>query len=146
MNKFNVLQKIMFQHCDAAGIVFYPRYFEMLNAAIERWFEEELGYSFARMHMELKTGIPTAHIETDFKKPSRLGEQINIEINARKIGKSSIECEFSAHGHPNDDLRFLGEVTLVYFSMETGKPLSIPDDMRAELSRFSQPLIQEQEI
>ena len=28
-------QKVRFQHCDPAGIVFYPRYFEMLNTTIE---------------------------------------------------------------------------------------------------------------
>ena len=143
MNKYSITQKIMFQHCDAAGIVFYPRYFEMVNAMIERWFDDELGYSFARMHLELKTGIPTAHIDADFKKPSRLGEEINLEIFPKNIGRSSIECNFAAYGKPNGELRFKGDVTLVYFSMETGKPLSIPDDMRSELTRFSQPLIQE---
>ncbi|MEL6103010.1 MAG: acyl-CoA thioesterase, partial [Pseudomonadota bacterium] len=26
---FQFLQKVLFKHCDPAGIVFYPRYFEM---------------------------------------------------------------------------------------------------------------------
>ena len=33
------------------GIVFYPRYFEMLNATVEAFFAEGLGYSFARIHI-----------------------------------------------------------------------------------------------
>ena len=31
---------IRFRHCDAAGIVFYPRYFEMMNDLVEDWFAE----------------------------------------------------------------------------------------------------------
>ena len=29
---------VRFQHCDPAGIVFYPRYFEMISQSVEEWF------------------------------------------------------------------------------------------------------------
>ena len=29
--RFTMPQKVQFKHCDPAGIVFYPRYFELLN-------------------------------------------------------------------------------------------------------------------
>ena len=31
---FIAQRKVRFQHCDPAGIVFYPRYFEMLNSVV----------------------------------------------------------------------------------------------------------------
>ncbi len=143
MDIFKVSQKILFQHCDTAGIVFYPRFFEMVNATVERWFEDELGYSFARMHLELHTGIPTAHIDIDFKNPSHLGEEIYISIIPHDVGNSSINCSFKAQGLVKADLRFQGNVTLVYFDVKSGRPISIPDDMRSELNRFIQPLSKE---
>ena len=35
---FQISTKVRFGDVDPAGIVFYPRYFEMLNAAVEDWF------------------------------------------------------------------------------------------------------------
>jgi 4-hydroxybenzoyl-CoA thioesterase len=43
-------EKIRFQHVDYAGIVFYPRFLEMLNCLVEDWFEEALGRPFSQMH------------------------------------------------------------------------------------------------
>src|SRR5690242_12783792 len=33
---------VRFGHCDAAGWVFYPRYFEMISDFVEDWFEDGL--------------------------------------------------------------------------------------------------------
>ena len=45
---FTTTRKVRFEHCDPAGIVFYPRYFEMINGTVEDWFEEDL----AKIEME----------------------------------------------------------------------------------------------
>ena len=29
---------IRFEHCDAAGIIFYPRFFGLVNETVEDWF------------------------------------------------------------------------------------------------------------
>ena len=47
-------EKIRFKHVDYAGIVFYPRFLEMLNDLVEDWFEEvikndqKIGFSLQR--------------------------------------------------------------------------------------------------
>src|SRR5260370_493059 len=33
--------QVLFRHCDPAGIVFYPRYFEMVNDLVEEWFDRD---------------------------------------------------------------------------------------------------------
>ena len=57
---FTTQRKVRFQHCDPAGIVFYPRYFEMINSVVEDWFEEVLQHDFNKLHVESGTGVPTA--------------------------------------------------------------------------------------
>ncbi len=58
--------QIEFNHCDPAGIVFYPRYFEMTSAVVENFLADEIGRSFAQMHNDgMKNGVPTVHIEAD---------------------------------------------------------------------------------
>ena len=90
MAAFETRQKIMFQHCDPAGIVFYPRYVEMINAVVEEWFEQGLTLSFAELVMERGEGVPTAHLEVSLKAPSRLGEDLALTLLVAKIGNSSV--------------------------------------------------------
>ena len=54
---FHYTQKVMFKHCDPAGIVFYPRYFEMMNDVVESFFAECLGLPFERLLVT--AGVPT---------------------------------------------------------------------------------------
>ena len=50
MSQFTKQEKVRFQHVDYAGIVFYPRFLEMLNCLVEDWFEEALDRPFSKIH------------------------------------------------------------------------------------------------
>jgi acyl-CoA thioesterase FadM len=63
---FTKTQKIRFKHVDFAGIVFYPRFLEMLNDLVEDWFEEALDRPFSKIHQT--NGIPTVDLKVQFKK------------------------------------------------------------------------------
>lgn len=77
-NFFEEIQTVRFQHCDPAGIVFYPRYYEMLNLTVERFFESHIGWSFHQLHMDLHVTVPTVRIETDFLRPAGLKTVCNF--------------------------------------------------------------------
>src|SRR5213078_3442059 len=95
--------RIRFQHCDPAGIVFYPRYFEMLNQIVEDWFADELGMPFQEMHLKLGLGVPAVRIDCEFLSASRIGDVLTFELWARAIGKRSISLEIAAQ--MDDDIR-----------------------------------------
>jgi 4-hydroxybenzoyl-CoA thioesterase len=40
---------IRFSHCDPAGIVYFPHYFDMFNGLIEDWYTEQLGVDYAKL-------------------------------------------------------------------------------------------------
>ena len=82
---YHRLIQIEFNHCDPAGIVFYPRYFEMTNSVVENFFADVLDCSFARM-MEERGGVPTARIEVNFHAPSRLGKRWILRLRSRGSG------------------------------------------------------------
>lgn len=86
---------IEFNHCDPAGIVFYPRYFEMTNHVCENFFREAVGVSYAAM-MKDGAGVPTARIETDFKAPSRLGDVLEVSLVIKRLGGASVTFEIVA--------------------------------------------------
>lgn len=121
-------QKVLFRHCDPAGIVFYPRYFEMINDCIEAFFDEIVDEPFEKMHQ--KNAVPTAQIECQFKAPSRQGDNLELELRLNKLGRSSLGLCVTATC--DQELRFTSKSTIVYVN-ENGRPVSWPDRMRDTL-------------
>ena len=120
---------VEFNHCDPAGIVFYPRYFEMTNSVVENFFAEVGGYSFARMMAEGQ-GVPTARLETNFHAPSRLGDRLDFTLAVTRIGGASIGFTLTARCGP--ELRITADLTLVW--VQTGRPAPWPEALRHRLA------------
>lgn len=110
MKYFIKTEKIRFQHIDFAGIVFYPRFLEMLNSLVEDWFEEALDRPFHKMHET--NGIPTVDLKVQFKKAARLGEVIIKELWVKELRSSSLLCGFLFKNQKGETI-LEGEVTLV---------------------------------
>lgn len=80
--------------CDAAGIVFYPRYFAMFDASTAYLFEKALGMKKIAWtkHFGI-VGIPMVDTGAKFIIPSRYGDVIAIETRATAIRRSSFDIE-----------------------------------------------------
>lgn len=124
-------QQVRFAHVDAAGIVFYPRYFEMLNASVEDFFGELVGVDFAEIHLKRHLGMPTVRLETDFVAPSRLGDQLDFAITVARVGNSSLEIMVDVRC--DDAPRFKARVVLVCIDLASGRSVAWPADMRRAL-------------
>lgn len=128
--------QVHFQHCDPAGIVFFPRYYEMLNMTVERWFEEALGIDFDTLHRKMNRGIPAVRTEADFVKPSRLSEVLTFGLEVEKMGGSSLILRVTAHG-PDKVLRVRFHHVVVFSTMgPPPKPVRIPNDLREKIEAF----------
>ena len=121
---FATQRKVRFQHCDPAGIVFYPRYFEMINSVVEDWFEEVVGRDFRQLHVTAGTSVPTAALETRFDAPSRLGEQLCFRLIPVKVGRTSLTLQITAHC--GGERRLISDTTLVFVDLASGRPLPWP--------------------
>lgn len=127
--------QIEFQHCDPAGIVFYPRYFEMTNSLVENFFGDVVGFPYSRIIEERKGHVPTVHIEVDFSAPSRLGEKVNFILDVRSVGRSSVR--FAIRAEKDGEKRLSAELVLVWVSFEGGA-LPWPEEMKAKLENAMQ--------
>jgi 4-hydroxybenzoyl-CoA thioesterase len=126
------LIQIEFNHCDPAGIVFYPRYFEMVNSVIENFFADVVGRSFSAMHNNADNGVPTVAMEAVFQKPSRLGDKVRFTLRVEKVGGSSVRLRIEGFGP--DGLRLSVGMTLAWISGMKAAPW--PDVMRAALEAY----------
>lgn len=121
---------VRFAHVDAAGIVFYPRYFEMVNAAVEELFAAA-GCDFATLHLTQGKAVPTVHLTVDFTAPSRLGDLLDFHLNLVKLGRSSLTLGIDVHcgGAP----RLTGTVTLVHIDLAHGTSEAWPAPLAERL-------------
>jgi 4-hydroxybenzoyl-CoA thioesterase len=133
LSDFTLQQKVRFQHCDPAGIVFYPRYFEMINATVEEWFAQRLGVPFETLHGSLGAAVPTVSLTVEFHAPSRHGDILEFRLRPTRIGRSSVGLSIEAYC--GAEKRVSMESTLVFTSKGASNPDSWPENLRARISQ-----------
>lgn len=127
---------IRFEHCDPAGIVFFPRFFALVNATVEDWFAAELGHSFKALHVEQRKGVPTVQFACDFKAPVRLGDELAMQLRIASLGLSS--CQLRIEAWLGETLAATFEQTIVYTDLAAMKSEPWPADIRAAMTRFAE--------
>lgn len=115
---------IRFQHCDMAGIVFYPRYFELLDEVIEDWLQDELGWP--RIHPEV---LHVASAEISFQRPSVLGERLSFRLQLERVEDALIDLAVRVSG--DGETRFEGRLKLQCIAEM--QPVSLPTPLRQAL-------------
>ncbi len=125
---------VRFAHCDPGGIVFYPRYFEMINGIVEDWFEDALGVSFSGMLFHRNLATPTVHFEVDFVARSAMGERLTFFLTVERLGTSSFELKHIGTCQGEERVRVAQ--TLLFTDAKAMKSCPIPDDLRPRMERY----------
>ena len=126
---------VRFGDCDPAGIVFYPRYFEMFNNLVEDWCAQALGMGFRELHLERGLGLPTVHVETSFVAPSELGDVLRAELRVQKIGGASVTLQVRLAGPAGED-RVRASLVLALMNLKERRAVPIPEALRANITAF----------
>jgi len=72
--------RIEWGDCDPAGIIFYPRYFDIFDASAAALFERALGITKFEMFKTLPfAGFPLARTHAKFIKPTRFGDDVTVD-------------------------------------------------------------------
>ena len=136
---FRSKQKIRFGDIDRAGIVYYPRFLHYFHVALEEFFDDSLCIEYPAMVNHYNIGLPTVHLESDFKGPLRYGDKIEVEVSVLALGNSSIRFGYRVFRHGDDTPRVTGHNITVCVDMETFEKISIPDFLRECLAKHLDP-------
>ena len=126
---------IRFHHCDPAGIVFYPQYFILFHELLEDWYDNGLGLNYADMISKERRGLPTAHIDCDFRIPSKIGDTVQMQLSVKRVGTTSIALSVAVCA--GAQVRVTANQVLVLISLEDGSVLPVPPDLRQRFERFA---------
>lgn len=125
---------IRFEHCDAAGLIFYPRFFGLVNETVEDWFAH-LGHSFKSLHIDQRKGVPTVRFECEFVGPVRIGDVLHQSLGVETIGNTSLSLKHIAKIGDRMVARF--DQTIVFTDLATMKAEPWPTDLRKAITDFA---------
>lgn len=81
-------------HTDAAGVLFYPRIFEIEEELFERWLEAG-GMSVRAMLDRTLAPTPIVRCEAEYRVPVRTGDRLRARLAGLDVGRSSYELQWS---------------------------------------------------
>ena len=115
---------VRFQHCDPAGIIFYPQYFVLFHELMEDWFTKGLGVNYADMIYRDRIGVPMGRVECEFLAPSRIGETLRFSLTMK------VDCRMG------DEVRARATLTVIMARLDGPSALPIPDELRARMADY----------
>jgi 4-hydroxybenzoyl-CoA thioesterase len=134
-NAFRTTQLVRFAHCDPAGIVFYPRFFDLFSATLEDWFQSGLECPFGSEFMVRRNlRIPGLSITAEFLRPCRMGEFLDLDLWVTRMGRSSLDLALAGSVAGEPRLRAVWTVCIIDFA--TFKSTPIPEDLRTRMRAY----------
>jgi 4-hydroxybenzoyl-CoA thioesterase len=136
VNAFRSHQLVRYAHCDPGERVYFARFFDMFNAALEDWFAEGLGAPWGSDFMVPPRDLraPSLRIDTEFLHACVLGDLLDFDLWVRRIGRSSFELALV--GAVGGQVRLRAIWTLCAISFATGRAVPLPEDLRQAMARF----------
>jgi 4-hydroxybenzoyl-CoA thioesterase len=131
---FETTRTIRFGQCDPAGIVFYPRYFEMFNELVEDWVTHALGISYADLLGNRKVGMGPVALNVEFDMPSRMGDEVQMGVSVEKLGNASLRLSLGCRC--GDEQRARMTQTIVCTDTVAARAQAFPADLREAIERY----------
>jgi len=83
-------ERIYWGDCDPAGIIYFPRYFDMLDRSTTAMFEQALGMTKIQFLKAYKFhGYPMVDIRARFIRTTTFGDEVVIETTVPEFKRSS---------------------------------------------------------
>jgi YbgC/YbaW family acyl-CoA thioester hydrolase len=129
---YTASRTVAFQDIDAAGVVFFVRFFEYFHDA---FFALLAAHSIDLPSVITKKtwGAPVAHAEADYTLPLRFGDAIEVHVVDATFGTASVTVNYRVTTK-NGRVACTGRLVHVFVDPATGRPGAIPDAVRAALA------------
>ncbi len=131
---WSVYRDIRFSDCDPAGIVYTPRFIDIVNGTIEELFLKELRIDYHAMIQRDRVGLGYASVDTDFFRPALMGDRVSLTPLVASVGRSSIVWNVHCVREITEIMRC--RLVMVTTSLDTHQPISIPASLKTALLSY----------
>lgn len=133
---FRTTLTIRFGDIDYAGIVYYPRIVHFFHVAMEEFFSKGLGNDYAQVLKEHRLGLPTVHLEADFRRPFQFGDRVDVEVFVEHLGNRSVRWRYRIFQQSSDEISVEGRVVTACVDLDTFTTIPVPDWLREQVQRL----------
>jgi len=134
--KQNVVErKIMWGDLDPLGIVFYPRYYEWIDASSHLFFES-IGLNPATLWEKQQIGFGLVETSCLYSQPGRYHQSIRIVTQLEELTGKTLKLKHSIHRASNDALMVTGFEKRICMDVTNPKnirAIAIPEDIYSVL-------------
>ncbi|MDO8264681.1 MAG: YbgC/FadM family acyl-CoA thioesterase [Gallionella sp.] len=154
---FSLPVRVYFQDTDAGGVVYHASYVNFMERARTEWLRECYGYSNAGLMKEFGVVFVVRSLKLDYLKPALLDDLLDVTAQIKDVGRSRLTllqnvrrrhgvaeqlgrepplrtdtCGGGSYAHESggrggDEVLTEAEVHLVCVSLESFKPVSVPE-------------------
>lgn len=125
--------RVRYAEVDPQAVVFNSRYLEYADILVSEYFRDRRAHGLPG---EMEFHVRRA--EVDYLRPIRSDELVEGRLSVERIGNTSMAMRIALHGVADqgegaapDDLRAEILLVQVHVDLATGRPLAIPDPLRA---------------
>ncbi|GGK28879.1 acyl-CoA thioesterase [Salinarimonas ramus] len=128
--------KIRFSHCDPAGIVYYARWFDMLNGVLEDFFGAVLALPYDVLIRDRRIGLGYGQAHADYLKPGLMGDVVDFAVLVERIGGASIRLLLP--GYRGEEPVIAARLVIVTTDLDAHKAIPVPDDLRTAMHNYQE--------
>jgi YbgC/YbaW family acyl-CoA thioester hydrolase len=130
---FEHRMRVRFADVDAAGIIFFSRYFEYAHATYEEWMRAA-GMPIEDLIGKREFGMPLVHADADFHSPARLGEELSLGVLVERLGETSVSFVIPVALRSTGEKRATVRTTHVCIDPKTFRARPWPEAIRAAMA------------
>jgi 4-hydroxybenzoyl-CoA thioesterase len=135
---FVFTHRVRFEEIDAAGIVYFARFFTWCHDAMEAMLAPIDG-GYVGLLRKRKLGLPAVHAEADYVAPLRFGDDVRIEVLVEKLGQSSVGLRFDLTRMDDGTKVATVRHVVVMSDVTVVRSTPLPDDVRSTFARYMAP-------
>jgi 4-hydroxybenzoyl-CoA thioesterase len=134
MNRFITRKEVRIQHCDVAGFVFTPQYFNLYTEVVEDWWNYGLNISFRELMDVHQCAIPLRDFDGQFLSFSKLGDWLEFQLTVDGISNTSVTIRIE--GYNERVMRCYVNMKLVHIDMVSKKIIKWPEKWQQKISSY----------
>lgn len=136
MARYAVEEYVRWEDIDAAGIINYQAYLRFFGLAEAELFRS-CGLTYKHLFEEIGIWLPRVRVECDFHLPVRLDELLVVEAWFGRIGRTSVQLDFSVHRKSDPGaVVATGRYILVAVKQGEFAPIPVPDELREKVAPY----------
>ena len=130
---FTLPIRVYFQDTDAGGVVYHASYVNFMERARTEWMRG-FGFTNTGLMKELGVVFVVRSLKLEYLKPALLDDLITVSAQLKEVGRSRVTLHQTMMR--GEDKLVEGEIHLVSVSMESFRPVSVPEVLREQWKRF----------